>query len=190
MYSWGWWWWKWVCFALILEARIQNTPSPPQWRCQARWTELSRWTLVMTSSACKPTNATSVSMLHCSNLSKQYGKTQENRTFWSWTMYQIRVTNINIGQLRHTLQTNNATHVSNILWKWSRSRTWCKVWSCFRKATSDHIWGQDMLTIRVILKNTFSKKKLGLYPHVTLWGLYKAYPRAFFCRTSLEGHTT
>ena len=95
MYSWGWWWWKWGCFALILEARIQNTPSPPQWRCQARWTELSRWTLVMTSSACKPTNATSVSMLHCSNLSKQYGKTQENRTFWSWTMYQIRVTNIN-----------------------------------------------------------------------------------------------
>ena len=43
---------------------------------------------------------------------------------------------------------------------------------------------------RVFLKNTFFRKKLGRYPHVPLWGLYKAYPRAFFSRTSLEGHTT
>ena len=36
----------------------------------------------------------------------------------------------------------------------------------------------------------FFKKKLGRYPHVPLWGLYKAYPKAFFRRTSLKGHTT
>ena len=46
------------------------------------------------------------------------------------------------------------------------------------------------LVSRVFLKNTFFKKKLGRYPHVPLWGLYKAYPKAFFCRTSLEGQTT
>ena len=37
---------------------------------------------------------------------------------------------------------------------------------------------------------TLLKKKLGRYPHFPLWGLYKAYPKAFFRRTSLKGHTT
>ena len=36
----------------------------------------------------------------------------------------------------------------------------------------------------------FFKRKLGRYPHVPLWGLYKAYPKAFFVWTSLEGQTT
>ena len=36
-------------------------------------------------------------------------------------------------------------------------------------------------------KRFFQQKKIGRYPYVPLWGLYKAYPKAFFCRTSLEG---
>ena len=46
------------------------------------------------------------------------------------------------------------------------------------------------LTLGCFSKTLFSKIKLGQYPHVPLWGLYKAYPKAFFCRTSLKGQTT
>ena len=37
---------------------------------------------------------------------------------------------------------------------------------------------------------TLKKKKLGRYLHALLWGLYKAYLKAFLVWTSLEGRTT
>ena len=50
-------------------------------------------------------------------------------------------------------------------------------------------WASPLVYQGVSQKHFF-RKKLGRYPHVPLWGLYKAYPKAFFCRIILEGHTT
>ena len=37
------------------------------------------------------------------------------------------------------------------------------------------------------VQNTFFKKKIRAYPHVSLWGIYNTEPKAFFVWTSLRG---
>ena len=50
--------------------------------------------------------------------------------------------------------------------------------------------GSSLMWPRVFQKWHFVKKKILQYQYAPLRGVYKPDPKAFFCRTSLEGQTT